>query len=54
MSKRTLPKPITGKRVRFGILPHGTKGLLDAALKLWELRNGLTPLTSAWSRKPDR
>jgi hypothetical protein len=54
MSKRALPKPITGKKMRFGILPHGTKSLLDAALRVWELRNGFTPLTSAWEKRPDR
>jgi hypothetical protein len=57
MSKRALPKPITGKKMRFGILPHGTKGLLDAALKVWELRNGYAAPPSVWERiliKPDR
>jgi hypothetical protein len=54
MRKRALPKLVTGKKMRFGILPHGTKGLLDAALKVWELRNGFTPLTSAWVRRPGR
>lgn len=54
MSKRVLPKPITGKKIRFGILPHGTKSLLDAALKVWELRNGFRPLASVWEKKSDR
>jgi hypothetical protein len=52
MSKRVLPKPVTGKKMRFGIVPHGTKSLLDSALKVWELRNGFTPLTSTWQKRP--
>ena len=52
MRKRTLPKLITGRKMRFGILPRGTKRLLDAALKVWELRNGLRPTPSAWERNP--
>ena len=54
MSKRALPKQFSGKKTRFGILPHGTKSLLDAALKVWELRNGFRPLASVWERKSDR
>lgn len=54
MSKRALPKPVSGRKMRFGILPHGTKSLLDAALRVWELRNGFTPPPSAWERKPDQ
>lgn len=53
MSKRTLPKPTVGKRIAFGILPRGTLRLLNAALKAWELRNGLNPVPSAWERNPD-
>jgi hypothetical protein len=52
MRKRTLPKETAGKKMRFGILPRGTRRLLDAALKAWELRNGLTPLPSVWKRNP--
>ena len=52
MRKRALPKAVAGKKMRFGILPHGTKSLLDAALKLWELRNGFRPLP-VWGRKSD-
>ncbi|MEY2489831.1 MAG: hypothetical protein QOC70_1773 [Verrucomicrobiota bacterium] len=54
MSRRALPKPMSGKKMQFGILPHGTKSLLDAALKVWELRNGFTPLPSHWQRNPHR
>jgi hypothetical protein len=54
MSKRVLPKITTGRKMRFGILPRGTKGLLDAALKVWELRNGFTPLPSVWEKNPHR
>ena len=52
MRKRALPRPVTGKKMRYGILPHGTKGLIDAALKVWELRNGLGTSPSAWQRNP--
>jgi hypothetical protein len=45
-------KHTAGKKIGFGILPHGTLGLLNAALKAWELRNGLRPLPSAWERNP--
>jgi hypothetical protein len=51
MSKRALPKPAAGKKMRFGILPHGTKTLLDAALKVWELRQGFPSLPSIWKKK---
>jgi hypothetical protein len=50
MNKRALPKSTAGHKMRFGILPRGTKHLLDAALKVWELRNGFTPLPSVWER----
>lgn len=53
VSKRALPKPTVGKKMAFGILPHGTLRLLNAALKAWELRNGLSPAPSAWERNPD-
>lgn len=53
MSRRALPKPTAGKKMAFGILPHGTLRLLNAALKAWELRNGLSPLPSVWERNPD-
>ena len=33
MSKRALPKPTAGRKMAFGILPHGTLRLLNAALK---------------------
>lgn len=52
MSKRTLPKETAGKKMAFGILPRGTKRLLDAALKAWELRNRFTPEPSVWERNP--
>jgi hypothetical protein len=31
---------------------NGTKRLLDAALRVWELRNGLTPESTVWRMDP--
>ena len=52
MSKRALPKPTADRKMAFGILPHGTLRLLKAALRTWELRNGLSPLPSSWEKNP--
>lgn len=47
--KRTLPPDMAGRKPlspRYGI----NKGLLDAALRVWEIKSGYEPDPSPWAK----
>lgn len=51
MSRRVMPKLRSGKKPMSTNLLKGTKKLLVAALRAWELRNGYTPAPSVWEKR---
>lgn len=52
--RRTLPKKTCGRKpVKINVTRY-VRAQLDAALTLWELRNGYIPQSSAWDKREAR